>query len=80
MGTCACCPHHARKVEMSLFSHQPILNSQQLLSYLAKQPAPIVAELGSITEAELSNVRSAFKALSIDKQRVSSFLANANGL
>jgi hypothetical protein len=61
-------------------SHQPILSSQQLLAYLAKQPTPIVAELDSITETELSNLRSAFKALSIEKQRVSSFLANANSV
>lgn len=65
---------------MSPCSHQPILNSQQLLAYLAKQPTSIVAELGSITETELTNLRSAFKALSIEKQRVSSFLANANSV
>lgn len=61
-------------------SHQAVLNSQQLLQFLARQPTPIVAELGAITEADLASVRAALKALPIDKQRVSSFLLTSDSL
>jgi hypothetical protein len=36
--------------------------------------------LGAITEADLASVRSALKALPIDKQRVSSFLLTSGSL
>jgi hypothetical protein len=57
-----------------------VLNSQQLLQFLAHQPKPVVAELGPITEADLASVRAALKSLPIDKQRVSSFLLTSDSL
>lgn len=73
-------PHHSPKVSLPSCSHEAVVNSQQLLQYLATHPNTMLAELGPITESDLSTLRLSLKQQPIDKQRVSSFLTTSDNV